>query len=747
MGRPFKRSLAEAYPLVASEWHPGRNGVLSPHKTAPSSRIPVWWRCARDAGHEWRTAPKKRVVDGSGCPFCAGQRISAARSLAGRFPKLAAEWHMGRNGGHSPSDISVNETEKYWWRCARNPAHEWLDAPRNRVRHGTGCPQCALEGRSIASHFPALLAEWHPTKNGSVSPHTTAFTSREHAWWLCPKNSLHEWSAQIRTRTIGGCGCPFCAHRRVNPSNSLATLAPVIAAEWHPDRNGALTAHMVGTGSHRVVWWRCGRDQSHSWEAEVRLRVEGIGSCPACKAAGFIPRTQPSGRPRKKRERSSPPLAVSFPAIAAQWHPTRNGSLTPSEVWARDVVVAWWKCSKGTDHEWQTKVVSRVSGGGGCPFCLGRRLSRSNSLALQHPDFASEWHPTKNSGLSPADVVAGSHRRVWWKCAKGPDHEWCAGIKDRAGKRRLGCPFCAGLKVSVSNSLASLRPDLAEQWHPSLNGEVTPSDVVVGSERKRWWLCPEGPDHEWQATPALRARAGTGCAVCAGRRVVESNSIVRTHPKIAAQWHPERNGSLLPNQVVAGSSRKVWWQCKAGQDHEWITKVAHRTGVGSGCPFCTLVPRSAQEVLLAFELQLFLPFDLNVHRVQAGSKVLDCDIVIPQYRLIVEFDGSYWHAKSRDSDRRKTEALVAAGWKVIRVREAPLKRLHANDVVKPLRAGMKACSDLVLTKAAHILRRRIPGLAAYLRKPRLQNQENAVQYIERLLAKRGARKGRTLLAS
>ena len=39
-----------------------------------------------------------------------------------------------------------------------------------------------------------------------------------------------------------------------------------------------------------------------------------------------------------------------------------------------------------------------------------------------------------------------------------------------------GCPYCAGRKVLPGfNDLAALRPDLAVQWHPTLNKGLRPS--------------------------------------------------------------------------------------------------------------------------------------------------------------------------------------------------------------------------------------------------------------------------------
>lgn len=47
------------------------------------------------------------------------------------------------------------------------------------------------------------------------------------------------------------------------------------------------------------------------------------------------------------------------------------------------------------------------------------------------------------------------------------------------------------------NDLAAKAPDVAAQWHPTLNGNLTPEMVTSGSHRRVWWQCPLG--HTWKA--------------------------------------------------------------------------------------------------------------------------------------------------------------------------------------------------------------------------------------------------------
>ena len=65
--------------------------------------------------------------------------------------------------------------------------------------------------------------------------------------------------------------------------------------------------------------------------------------------------------------------------------------------------------------------------------------------------------------------------------------------------------------------------------------------------------------------------------------IVGINDLATTHPNIAAEWHPTKNGDLKPSDVSSFSHKKVWWLCAKG--HEWQAQINARNR-GNGCPFC-----------------------------------------------------------------------------------------------------------------------------------------------------------------
>jgi hypothetical protein len=202
-------------------------------------------------------------------------------------------------------------------------------------------------------------------------------------------------------------------------------------------------------------------------------------------------------------------LATLAPEVAAQWHLSKIGDIMPADVVSRSGTKYWWRRDTGPDHEWEARPTDRVGQGTGCPCCSRHKLSVINSLATLAPEVAAEWHPTKNGDTMPSDVVSQTHKKYWWRCDIGLDHEWQANPSMRVGSGS-GCPCCSGGKVSVTNSLATLAPEVAAQWHPTKNGDAMPEDVVSQTNKKYWWLCDAGPGHTWMENPNMRVGNSSG---------------------------------------------------------------------------------------------------------------------------------------------------------------------------------------------------------------------------------------------
>ncbi|MBE2919382.1 zinc-ribbon domain-containing protein [Anoxybacillus flavithermus] len=205
--------------------------------------------------------------------------IPENNTFAKRFPELLSEWHYEKNN-KLPNEVSYKSDLSIWWICEKG--HEWKAKVFNRANGGK-CPYClgrkVCADNCLATTHSELAKEWHPTKNGKLTPYDVVYGSNKKVWWKC-KNG-HEWQATINNRTNPNTNnkCPYCSNKKVYIGNCLMTIHPNIAEEWHYTLN-KITPYDVTYGSSKKVWWMC-KKCNHEWKAAISQRVRGRG-CPVC---------------------------------------------------------------------------------------------------------------------------------------------------------------------------------------------------------------------------------------------------------------------------------------------------------------------------------------------------------------------------------------------------------------------------------------------------------------------------------
>ena len=533
---------------LMAEWDWEKNTELNfdPKTLTLGSGKKAWWKCGK--GHEWQ-APIYSRANGRGCPYCSGRiAISGENDLQTVNPTLAEEWNYDKNNGLTPRDLLPNSNKKVWWKCSKG--HEW-QATVNHRNNGRGCPACSgnivLKGENdLQTISPTLAKEWNYEKNGNAKPEHFTESSSKKVWWKCSKG--HEWQATINHRNNGR-GCPICNSER-------NTSLPEYAILYYLKKHGLEVIHSYREMGYELDIYIPSKKVAieydgylwHKNKAKIDLKKnqkckkdgiklyrirEGLPSLNDSSIDFIVQKGQKNLSEILKRvlseiielcididlERDSIAIAnlreytekessllLSNPNLAKEWNCEKNGNLKPEHFTKNSGKKVWWKCSEG--HEWQATIDHRNKGRG-CPYCSSRKVLKGyNDLETVNPTLAKDWHYDKNNGLTPADVMPNSNKKVWWKCSEG--HEWQARIIER--NRGNSCPYCSGrYAVKGENDLQTVNPSLAKEWNYEKNDGLTPMDVLPNSNKKVWWKCSEG--HEWQARIADRNK-GRGCPIC-----------------------------------------------------------------------------------------------------------------------------------------------------------------------------------------------------------------------------------------
>lgn len=370
-------------------------------------------------------------------------------------------------------------------------------------------------------------------------------------------------------------------------------------------------------------------------------------------------------------------LEILYPDVAKSWNYKKNAGLLPSQVTPKSPKRVWWVCEIG--HEWESVIYSRTTNSRKCPVCCNQKvLAGFNDLATLNPEAAKKWSP--NNILKPNEVTQFTHKKFLWVGECG--HEYEAMASDVSKGR--GCPFCAGRQIILGfNDLASQFPEIAKEWHPTKNSK-TPEEFSKSAEKKVWWKCNKG--HEYQAWINVKTHQNTGCPYCTNRKVLTGfNDLASVSPELAKQLSSKNN--LNPKNLLATSYSRVLWECDKG--HEWKQRVNVRQR-GMDCPECYSRTSKSESLLREAFRSLFKKTNkshtqkLDIDGI-AYKKQLDIFGELKDGRkIIVEYDGWYWHKDKVEKDTSESTAMLNNGYIVVRVRESSgSKVLEHIDIDNP----------------------------------------------------------------
>ena len=208
-------------PEIINMWDYDKNGNLTPEMFSIGSEKYIWLKCS-NCGKSYRAKVynvyKKKTTR---CVECARlELVKGINDFKTVYPNLAKEYDYEKNGIRF-EDLNIGERRNlFWWKCSKC-GYEWKTSIYSRI-HSDNCPMCAAsvgvktrilnrikkEG-SLASNFPELAKEWHPTKNGDLIPEETTCKNKRVVWWKCSKCG-NEWQSAISLRTRGYGRCKKC---------------------------------------------------------------------------------------------------------------------------------------------------------------------------------------------------------------------------------------------------------------------------------------------------------------------------------------------------------------------------------------------------------------------------------------------------------------------------------------------------------------------------------------------------------
>lgn len=332
--------------------------------------------------------------------------IKGVNDLATTHPDIAAEWDYELNKGITPYEISYGCGKPYYWICP-NGHDSYLKSPNKRTSQNAGCPECR-KGRQtsfaeqavfyyVRQYYPDAINRYKEIfDNGmeldifipsirlgieydGVAYHKKSHFDREQKKYLiCKQNKIR--LIRIKEQNLDEIW-----------GNNLDLADEIFQTEY--DGKDILKLEDTIRQVIKKIAWKIPDVNIDRDEMQIR----------ELSAAFFKGKS----------------LADMFPDIAKEWHPTKNGKLTPYNVSYGSDYRAKWICLK-CGHEWKTAVNKRTHEKTGCKKCYLERIKTecpNNVAILQFSldgKFIREWR-----SISFASRELGINAPNISMCAKG----------------------------------------------------------------------------------------------------------------------------------------------------------------------------------------------------------------------------------------------------------------------------------------------------------------------------------------
>lgn len=447
-----------------------KNPNIEPLEQYKGSSVNILCRC-KVCSHEWMVRPGN-LLSGKGCPICAIERNAMRRTKS-------QDQFLAELSFNNPTVDSLEPYRgmgrKILFHC-RNCGYKWHARPDHAL-NGHGCPVCGGSMQKDHKTFLEQLAKINPM----IEPLEPYINARKKILCRCGfcKN---EWYG-TPDKLLQGNSCPNCDKR--NKSSFPEQAIYYYLRKVYPDAVNRyclphtrtevdifLPSVKIGIEYDGIFWHKskaehelkkyriCKENGITLYRVRESLKqVDGIsdGTFIRSKPYNFdtldavlkdlffemglvieVNTFADSANIREQfyTELSKNSLALLYPEVAKEWHPERNGAITPNMVSYGCNEKFWWLCPK-CKNEWLAVVASRTTRGRGCPVCgrnsLALKLKKKNEVFVEQLKLA-------NPNLEPLEDYKTTHENILIRC-KVCGHEWPAAPANLL--RGRDCPKCS----------------------------------------------------------------------------------------------------------------------------------------------------------------------------------------------------------------------------------------------------------------------------------------------------------------
>lgn len=461
MGRIRGRITLEEYckknnmNYLLDEWDYEKNKI-SPSEISYGSHTIVSWKCSK--GHRYKKDVHSRC-QGVGCSQCSGVIFTRQEKIFDAYPEYLNELDEEFNDYDELKGLTCGSAKKVHWKCSKG--HKYIKSINNKIK-GEECPICSnkivlkgyndLETWCKSNNKEDILNDWD-YKNNSIKPDEIVCGSNSRVHFICHICG-HRWTTKLYARTKQNTDCPICKRRsktsfpeqaiyfymkkyfedsisgdrKVLDGKELDIYIPSkkIGIEydgdpWHKDRKlDFIKEKLCKEKNIKLIRIRESNSNYSScddiyvykyqnWselDTIIKLILEKMN---ITNPVVNIEKDEYIIKEQFYSIIKNNSLAEMYPEIAKEWHPTKNGKITPEQISSETHDSYYWICPK-CGAEYKAMVKNRVRVGSGCKVCGQITTAKKQMIKVINLDtgevFENSTKAAKKYNISKSGIIA-----------------------------------------------------------------------------------------------------------------------------------------------------------------------------------------------------------------------------------------------------------------------------------------------------------------------------------------------------
>lgn len=311
-------------------------------------------------------------------------------------------------------------------------------------------------------------------------------------------------------------------------------------------------------------------------------------------------------------------------------------------------------------------------------------------LRNNRQDVLDRWDYELNN-YKPNDILYGTDKKYYFKCPTGMHESELKKISwFTSGEGSIKCNKCNSFAQWGINNICE---DFLNKYWDYEKNIVDPWNISYCSHKSKVWIkCQEKNYHKSYNIYTDNFVNGKRCPYCHNYldKIHPLDSLGTLYPEVLSFWSDKNKKS--PYEYSSFSSQKVYWKCPEDLHNDYLRRISYSNTSNFRCPECNNSKGEASiskyflninfikilkeeysilDNIFKLKNKYYIPQKEFDDLIGLGGGKLSYDFYLPQYNLLIEYDGEFHYMPIT---KYKNEPVKYA--------EARLKKQQEHDRLK-----------------------------------------------------------------